>query len=261
MDLMSCRNSAWARFAGAALVLSAALSIAGCAGSQRRVVRQEMLYEFTAEQRAAIAGVQTAAYRLQSGDKFAVESLVDDELRQDSIIVLPDGTASFVDLGNMTVKGLTIPELEQTLNAAYSRNYRDVALSVVLKELAGLRVYVLGEVRNAGLYNVVSRGSGVLGAIAQAGGFTEWAGHASVVLMRMTPEGYLIRELDLTTLRKGEDFDTASFDLQPYDIVYVNRSKIGDFAAFAKNVIGSLEMYSRTILEVRQIANPDIYRR
>ncbi len=261
MSFVNRRYSIWTRVVCNTLACFVLLAVAGCAGSSRQVVRREILCEFTDEQRAAIAGAEAAPYRLQRGDVFSIETLVDDELRQDSIIVLPDGSASFVDLGNVAIEGLTIAEIEQTLNAAYSRNYRDVALSVVLKKVAGQQVYVLGEVRNPGLYDVSGRGIGIMGAIAQAGGFTEWAGHASVVVMRLTKDGYFVRELDLTTLRKGGEFDAAAVDLQSYDVIYVNRSKIGDFAAFAKNVTASLVQYSRFILDVRQIENPDIYRR
>lgn len=261
MYLVIHRHPVRARLAAWALACAALLAVAGCAGSPRQVVRRELLCEFTPEQRTAIESAESAPYRLQRGDLFAVETLVDEELRQDSIIVLPDGSASFADLGNVVVEGRTIAEVEQTLNEAYSRNYRDVALSVVLKKVVARQVYVLGEVRNPGLYDVTGRGIGIMGAIAQAGGFSDWAGHASVVVMRLTADGYFIRELDLTALRKGSEFDAAAVDLQPYDIVYVNRSKIGDFAAFSKNVMTSLVQYSRFILDARQIEDPEIYRR
>lgn len=233
----------------------------GCAGSSRQVVRNELLLPFTSEQLEAIDKAEAAPYLLQRGDLFSVETMIDEELRQLNVLVLPDGTATLVHLGNMPVAGLSLAQLEDMLNAAYSRDFRDVHLNVVLQKVAGRQVYVLGEVQNPGLYDVGPQGLGIMGAIAQAGGFTEWSGQASVVLLRLTPAGYLSREFDITALRKGRTFDAAVLDLQPYDVIYVNRSKIGDFAAFSKNVMGSLVQYSRFVLDVRGLEDPELYRR
>ncbi len=249
------------RRAGAWLILVAVLACAGCAGSNKQVVSRQMLLPFNDEQREALARTEAAPYLLQRGDVFAVESLADEELRQPGVLVLPDGTASLTHIGNMRVAGLSIGEVEGQINAAYSRQFRDVHLNVVLREVSGRKVYVLGEVKLPGLHDIGREGVGIMGAIAMAGGLTDWASQGSIVVLRLTPEGYFSREFDISSLRKGRAFDAAALDLQPYDIVYVNRSKIGDFAAFTRDVVGSLAQYSRLILDMRVIENPELYRR
>lgn len=236
------------------------LALGGCASNQR-VLSRQMMVPFTDEQREAIDKTEAAPYRLQRGDVFAVETLVDTELRQPDVLVLPDGTASLVHIGSMRVAGLSIGELEQRINSTYSRDFRDVNLTVVLKEISGRQVYVLGEVKQPGLHDISSDGIGVLGAVAMAGGFTNWSRQTSIVLLRLTADGYLSRELNLAALRKGQAFDMAAVDLQPYDIIYVNRSRIGDFASFTQNVVASLTQYSRFVLDIRYIENPELYRR
>lgn len=243
------------------MILPLMLAVLGGCGGSRQVLTRQMMLPFTEEQRLAIEQTEAAPYILQRGDVFAVETLVDEELLQPGVLILPDGTASLVHLGNMPVAGLTIQELEKTINESYGRSFRDVNLNVVLRQVSGRKVYVLGEVRSPGLHEIGREGVGVMGAIAMAGGFTEWASQGSVVLLRLTPEGYLSREFNIKALSRGGDFDAYTLDLQPYDIVYVNRSKIGDFASFTKNVVGSLTQYSRLVLDIRIIDDPETYRR
>ncbi len=237
------------------------LAAGGCATSRGRVVANQTFLPFTEDQRLAITRVQAAPYRLQRGDVFDVSSLYDEELRQSNILVLPDGTATFVGIGKIPVAGMTLQELDEKLTAAYARIFRDVDIDIVLRQVSGQQVYVLGEVKNPGLYKLSNMGIGIMGAIAEAGGFADWASQGSVILMRLQPDGYLCRKLDLKSLRDGA-FDPAAIDLQPYDIIYVSRSKIGNLAAFTKDLAGSLVQYTRLILDIKQIQNPSqFYRR
>jgi polysaccharide biosynthesis/export protein len=261
MRLLRTRSTGFLRQAALWLLPAMLAVMSGCAGSSRQMLNREMVLPFTDEQFEAVEQAESAPYLLQRGDVFAIETLIAEELRQPGILVLPDGTATLIHLGNMKVAGLTVSELEEKINAAFSRDFRDVRLNVVLHEIAGRKVYVLGEVEQPGLYDIGREGIGIMGAIALAGGFTDYSAQGSVVILRLTPQGYLSRELNLAALRKGRAFDTAALDLQPYDIIYVNRSKIGDFAAFTQGLVGSLTQYSRIILDIRQIENPEFYRR
>lgn len=248
-----------ARVALAMLTACAFAILAGCAGSHGSVVVRESMVEFTDTDREKIASSEAAPYLLQPGDIFSLQSLVDAELTQHNILVLPDGSAGFVGLGSFKVAGRAIAEVEAQVSDAYSRKFRDVDLSLVVHQTTGRKVYVLGEVKNPGLYDIPA--GGVIGAVTRAGGFSEWSDQGSVVLMRMTPAGYMCREIDVQGLRDGATFDAAALDLQPFDIIWVSRSRIGDFAAFTKNVVTSLTQYSRLILDVMQIDDPIQFRR
>ncbi len=233
----------------------------GCASSGGPVVTREITIPFSDAQREALAHAQRAPYTFQRGDVFAVESLYDNELRQDNIIVLPDGTATVAGVGRIPVAGRTLAEVQEAIADSLSRQFRDVKIDIVLRELAGPRVYVLGDVRNPGLYRVADPRAGVLGVLAEAGGLNDVAQAGSVILLRLQPDGYYCRQLDLRGLRDGKSFDLAAVDLQPFDIIYVTRSAVGDFAVFSRNLAASLAQYSRFILDVRQIIDPKIFRR
>ena len=243
-----------------ALWLSLAV-LAGCATAPGPIVNHETVLPLDAAQKAALAKVREQPYRVQRGDELAVYFLHSDTYKQPGVLVLPDGSANFVGIDRVEIAGHTLAWVDSVLTAGYADKLRDPALSVVVNKTAGLLVYVLGNVKAPGAYNIPSQGLGIVGAIAMAGGYEYGAASGSVALVRVSPDGYLCREMNLGSLQKGERLDAAVFDLQPYDIIFVPRSPIGDFVAFSQEVVGSLARYTGGILDVRQIQNPQLYRR
>ena len=134
-------------------------------------------------------------------------------------------------------------------------------IKVIVNEVAAQQIFVLGEVRQPGAVELPSHGLGVLSAVAMAGGFIDGADKGSVVQIRVAPDGYLCREFDLSSLHEGKSFDPRLMDLQPFDIIYVTRSFMGDLYAFSRDVVGSLTNYTRLILDLRTIQDPDRYLR
>ncbi len=242
------------------VLITAFATLSGCA-SGGGVVKREAMVEFSDEDREAVARSTAAPYTLQPGDVFNVESLTGEELDQANVLVLPDGTASFAGLGNRPVSGRSLADVEAELVRDYGRMFRDVDINVIVTKIEGMKIFVLGEVTRPGLYPVTSARAGILGLVAEAGGFGDWAQQGSIVLLRLTDSGYVSREIDLRAIREGTAFDPEAFDLQAYDILWVSRSAIGDFASFTTNVVGSLTEYTRMILDVRQIENPTLLRR
>jgi protein involved in polysaccharide export with SLBB domain len=245
----------------AGCVMLTPVLLGGCA-SGNKLLNREMRVPFSAEQREALSGAKTIPYRLQRGDVVSVLFQYEKDLNQFDVLVLPDGSATFVGLDRVLVAGKTVAEVDSLLTAGYAQQYRDPDLSIVVERITGRPVYVMGEVRNPGLYDVAVEGLGVLGAIAMAGGFQPNAAQGEVVQIRVSPDGYLCRELNLKSMRDTKKVDAQVFDLQPYDIIYVTRDWIGDFAAFSRDVVGSFLQYTQFLLNARYINDPSaIWRR
>ena len=245
-----------------ALLLSAALCLlgSGCASTRgTSVVRNQMSIPFDDIQKEQLVASRDTPYLLQRGDAFSIISLADKELNQSDVIVLPDGTASFVGLGTRTVAGLSVNDIVDLLTREYSKTFRDVKLSLAMKHVSDAFIYVLGEVERPGMYGISRQGAGMLSVIAKAGGMTDWSDKGSVLLMRITDDSYECREIDMKGLLEGRAFDVAAVDLKPHDIIYVSRSRIGDFASFTRNVVASLGSYTRVILDTRLIKDPNTY--
>jgi polysaccharide biosynthesis/export protein len=230
----------------------------GCAShAPNDLIRHEISIPFSEAEAAAAHSIRSTPYTLQAGDVISVVSQSDDDLNQLGLIVLPDGTASFMGIGARQVSSKSVNDVADMLTREYSRTFRDVQLSINVEKITDQTVYVLGEVDRPGRYLLPQNGIGLMAAIATAGGFSDWVSKGSVLMMRVDDAGYYCRELDVKGITKGEAFDFATLDLRHNDIVYVSRSKIGDFASFTRNVTASLTSYTRTILEARQIQDPN----
>ena len=53
--------------------------------------------------------------------------------------------------------------------------------------------------------------------------------------------------------------DMQLLDIQPFDVIWVSRSAIGDFEVFSDSLVESLSRYTRLGLDGRFLLNPDNY--
>ncbi|GAB6061498.1 polysaccharide biosynthesis/export family protein [Deferrisoma palaeochoriense] len=98
------------------------------------------------------------------------------------------------------------------------------------------RFYVIGEVERQGTYPL-ERPTDVLQAVAQAGGFSPRARRDLVAVLRPGPEG-----ARAIPVRLGSPGPL----LEPGDVVYVGRSRAGDWNAFLEQIRPTLEVLNLT---------------
>jgi polysaccharide export outer membrane protein len=237
-------------FAAAALIIT----LMGCASSKPFEVETAIL-PYTDEQLAARESAQSAEYQLRTGDRISVSFKYESDLNQNELLILPDGNLSMAGLSTtVRASGLTLGELDSSLTQEFSSDYRDPDLSVVITEITDPEIYVLGEVERPGLYKLPSKGLGVIQAVTAAGGFKDHANSAQTVVMRATEEGFMIRTYDLGHLEHRGIQDMMYFDLQEYDIVYVPRSTLGDFAYLTEAIFGSAVLVSQFFWDIAAIS-------
>jgi len=235
-------------------VLIVAVIGSGCGGGRKQAVYTEVV-PFSDEDQALWEATKNTEYRLKIGDTFSVDFKYQNELDQRNIIVLPDGRFTMAGLGGMRAAGLTIAQLDSSITEYFSQDYVNPELSVVIEKLGADQVYVLGEVERPGLYDLPPGGGGVLQAVASAGGFTDDAQDANAVLMRVTTEGYMLRKMDLSHLEKRGVLNVELLDVQPFDVIYVPRSQIGDLAYFNRTVLATALSFSRLFLDLYFLGN------
>lgn len=235
------------------LVLSAVLS--GCA-SNSRPVRTTMV-PYSMEQIRARDEARQARYRIRTGDVLKAVFKYEKELNQETILVLPDGYVNLPGIGSVRAAGRTISELDTELITRYGREYRNPDLSIVIVDISDPEVYVMGNVERPGLHKLPENGLGILQAVAAAGGFTESAEKSSTVVLRAGEDGFIIRSFDLSHIEESGIMDLSYFDLQPYDIVYVPQSKLGDLQYVTNTVFGSAKDLSSFFWDIYALANID----
>ncbi len=236
------------------LVLAlAAVALSGCGGGPSFVMRNEFI-GFTPEQRVEMENRVHNAYRIQEGDLLQVRFAYQKELNQDGVIVLADGAVNLIGVDRIVLAGRTMSEADSLVTLAYSREYRDPDLSIIMQETQGRRVYVLGQVRNPGLYRLPTGGTDVIGAVTLAAGFTDDAARDGTLIVRVTPEGYQVQEVDLDTFGSSQFGGIAALQLESYDVVYVPRTRAGDLAYFAKTILGSIGYATRVAYDLKVIS-------
>jgi polysaccharide biosynthesis/export protein len=156
-------------------------------------------------------------YRIGREDVLEVVVWHEPELTR-ILPVRPDGRISLPLAGEVEAAGKTPAELQAGLTKALSPYIQDAAVAVLVREINGSRVFVLGEVTKPGGFTL--RGPmNVVQAIALAGGKTEFGGD-DVFWVRQKTDGKTERiRLSFDDLVKGEA--AGALWLRGGDVLYV----------------------------------------
>jgi polysaccharide export outer membrane protein len=173
-------------------------------------------------------------YRIQPGDVLRVEVLEDPGLNR-STLVSPDGRVSFPLAGGVPAAGRTLEDLQTDLATRIGSNFAatpNVFISLervaeprpasggVSAGAATIEIFVMGEAANPGKLDV-SRGTTLLQAFAQMGGFSPFAATKRVQLRR----GGTITTLSYDAIEAGTS-TAGSTVLMDGDVIVVPQRKL-----------------------------------
>lgn len=211
----------------------------GCASGSAPSLQAESMA--SAPRQGAGPAAPTPEYRLQAGDVLEIKHFYTPELNE-TLSIRPDGRISLPIAGEVEAAGQTPAGLRDILSERYARTLRDREVAVVVKEFAGRRIYVGGEVHTPG----VIRPPGTitaLQAILEAGGVKSSARLETVVILRNqgTPEP-LFLTVDLRAGPKGE-VSRNDIALLPSDIVFVPKTSVAHLAQF-------IDVYFKQLLPI-----------
>lgn len=99
------------------------------------------------------------------------------------VVVTPDGKIYVPGLGAVCAQGLTLEELKDEIDARYAATIPGVAVTPVLVQRAPRFLFVLGEVRQPGRFELTGPTT-LMGAIALAGSWNTGANLRQVVVFR-----------------------------------------------------------------------------
>jgi polysaccharide export outer membrane protein len=121
------------------------------------------------------------SYRLSSDDEISITVFNEPDMSIDKIKVSTNGSISMPLLGQVTVKGLTVTELEKTLSIRLLDGYlKKPNVTVSITEYRPF--YISGEVKNPGSYPY-RKDLTIEKAVTLAGGFTERAAKSTITLV------------------------------------------------------------------------------
>jgi polysaccharide export outer membrane protein len=131
---------------------------------------------------APAADPADADYVIGPGDVLDISTWKDESLTK-SVVVLPDGKISFPLIGVFRAGGRTVPELRQEILDAIVKYVPDPVLTVEVKQVNSLLIYVIGRVNAPGKFLLNSNVT-VLQALAMAGGLNPFAKKDKIRIIR-----------------------------------------------------------------------------
>ncbi len=127
------------------------------------------------------------SYRLGPGDIVAIYIDKHPEDSVQRVTVSPVGRVYFPLLGDVSVVGKTVPQLQEYLTNSVAEFIKEPRVTLALLEAQSAKIGVLGDVKTPGLM-VMTRPLRVLDAITLAGGILD-TGSSSVSILRQYEDG------------------------------------------------------------------------
>lgn len=181
------------------------------------------------EERSALHK-RNGRYAIHPSDTLELSFMLTPEFNQ-TVTVQPDGYITLRDVGDLKAAGRTLPELTESIKAAYSKILRDPVISVDPKDFEKPYFVVGGQVGKPGKFDW--RGNVTLTqAIAIAGGFTDAAKHSQVLLFRRASDQWT--EARIINIKKMLSSGNLQEDpeLQPGDMLYVPKNTLSKIKPF-----------------------------
>ncbi len=176
----------------------------------------------------AMTSLASAAdYTLRPGDQLNIVVTQDTDISTSNTqtgnkyLVRPDGKVSFPLVGEIDANGMTISEFTATLEKGLSRYYVHPDVAVNIEKLGTVRVFVFGEVKKPGMFEL-PKGHSVIDAIGAAEGFTWDTAKKKIFLIHQDNTNKAI-PLNLNhILQTGDMKDNV--ELQEGDILYLTKN-------------------------------------
>ncbi|WP_269686683.1 polysaccharide biosynthesis/export family protein [Flavobacterium lacustre] len=223
------------------LLLTISVLFSSCISTQDLIYLQK---KDKSQEDASIVAVGSKPYRLQTNDVLSITiKAIDPKLVAifnpsndgagggksesglyfDGFTVDDHGNIRIPVLGELNVIGYTLDEIririEKQLLAEYFNKEADIFVTV---RLAGLRYTINGEIGGPGTKILFQDNVTIMEAIANSGDITITGNRKAVTVMRKTPTGVQMHDLDLTDINVMQ---SPYYYLQPNDFIYVKPLK------------------------------------
>lgn len=127
------------------------------------------------------------SYKIAPGDVLEIVVWRNKDLSM-TVAVRPDGFISFPLLNDVSAVGLTPVELARKVEAGLAPSVNSPMVTVMVNRVAGIRVSILGKVRQPGRYEVEASAT-ALDVLALAGGPNDYGQSSGMFVLRRNAAG------------------------------------------------------------------------
>jgi polysaccharide biosynthesis/export protein PslD len=172
-------------------------------------------------------------YLLYPGDDIDIATPSAVELNR-QVKIGPDGRIALPLIGQVLAADRTISELEYHIAEAYASQLVRPNVEITLRQAGPLKVWVDGEVRNPGVYDMPGE-IDAYQALVLAGGVLPTGRAQEVALVRRGPGNVrMLRPIDLRARR------AEVLSLRRGDVLYVPRTRLAEIAFFFTQIRDAL---------------------
>ncbi len=157
-------------------------------------------------------------YLIGPGDVLDISVWKDDALTR-ACVVRPDGYISFPLVGDVPASGRTVRQLKSDMERKLSSYVPGVVLSLEVKQINSMIVFVIGKVNNPGRF-LLSVDVNVLQALATAGGLNPFAKRSKIKIFRQGSNETTIYPFDYDDVVEGKHLEQNIY-LRRGDVVVV----------------------------------------
>ncbi len=231
------------------------LTLTSCTSSkkydyfQKGVNAEQKITEFSTQNKPI------PVHRVDVGDVLEINYYTPDEINQSIVssndegekknkinlfVVNGDGNIDLPLVGPCNVKGLTIPEVKDSVGLKLKTFFN---ITYMYVRLNSFPINVIGEVNRPGLINVQNDRINIIQALSMAGDLTQFGNKKQVMLLRKENDKMKIYEFDLTDLNM---INSEAYYLKSNDIIYAkplrakNASTILPFASIGLTLLNTI---------------------
>ncbi|MBA4417633.1 MAG: sugar transporter [Syntrophus sp. (in: bacteria)] len=172
-------------------------------------------------EKPVLAAVKTGTdYLIGPGDLLDI-SVWRDETLTKTVAVLPDGKISFPLVGQLVAAGKTIAQIKQEIEEKLTPYIPEPVLSVEVKQVNSMEVYVIGRVNFTGQNRfMLNKYVNVLQALSMAGGLNPFAKRNSIKIFRQEGGKTKVFDFRYDEVANGIRLE-QNIQLKPGDVVMV----------------------------------------
>lgn len=191
--------------------------------------------------------VHAEDYTLRSGDQLSIIVAQDEAISTSPTanftpyVVRPDGKVAIPYVGEIYANGMTVAQFTDTVKAGLSKYIVDPDVAVNIVKWGSIRVYVFGEVRKPGAYEL-TKGHTVMDAIGAAEGFTWDTAKKKIFLIHQDDTNKAI-PVHLNNMLKTGNMK-ENYTLKEGDILYLTKNSKINFARDIAPLFSSAYMVS-----------------
>jgi polysaccharide export outer membrane protein len=149
-----------------------------CAARQKAVSQSE--HQITEAQEVTLSA--SGEYVLGAEDVLEILVWRNEALSR-TVSIRPDGKISLPIIGDLQAAGLTATQLRDSIKERLQEYKETPEVSVIIREVNSLAVFILGEVARPGKLQLRSETT-LLQALSLSGGFTQYADPDNILLLR-----------------------------------------------------------------------------